>query len=63
MGHTTTIYNILDGFGELDVELTKADSERLIHSVELSTHIRFGLTTSFTETGKQLAEHFTFNRI
>ncbi|KAL2127075.1 hypothetical protein VTI74DRAFT_11378 [Chaetomium olivicolor] len=61
-GHAAAVYSILNGFGEQDVRLTEADSERLVGPAGPSTSIRFGSATSFVEAGRRLAESFTLNQ-
>lgn len=60
-GHAAAVYSVLNGFGEQDVQLTDADTERLVGAAGPSTRIQFGAATSFGEAGRQLADSFTLN--
>jgi len=40
-GHAAAVYGVLNGFGEQDVQLTEADSERLAGAAVPSTRIQF----------------------
>ncbi len=44
-----TVYNILGGFGELDIKLTEINSKRLMYDIELSICICFGPAILFAE--------------
>ncbi|KAL8281709.1 hypothetical protein RB600_005247 [Gaeumannomyces tritici] len=60
-GHAAAVYSVLNGFGEQDVQVTEADSERLAGAAGPSTRIQFGAATSFAEAGRRLAESLTLN--
>lgn len=60
--HSAAVYSALHGFGEQNIDVTAEDSEALARDAESSMGIRFGMSTSFSEAGRQLAETFTLNR-
>jgi hypothetical protein len=60
-GHAAAVHEILSGFGEQDVDLTEADSDRLARGAAPSASVRFGPATSFAEAERRLSESFTLN--
>src|ERR1051326_1883177 len=60
-GHAAAVHRVFSGFGEDDVDLMQAGTENQDRSTGPSTTLRFGVSTSFSEAGKQLAESFTLN--
>ena len=62
MAHSTAVYSTLHGFGEQNVDVTVKDSETVMLATEPSMSIQLGISTSFSEAGRQLADTFTLNR-
>src|SRR5579871_3898715 len=67
--HSATVYSVLNGSGDQNVDIMATDSETLVQlqgtalsASAPSMDIRFGPSTSFSEAGRQLAESFTLNR-
>jgi hypothetical protein len=60
--HSAAAYRVLGGFGEDDLSIAPANLDPEIRPSEPSTSLRFGHSTSFSETGKQVAESLTLNR-
>ena len=61
-GHDAALYNVLNGFGEDNIDVTATDLEPLGQPTGPSTTIQFGPATSFSEAGRQLTERFTLNQ-
>ncbi|KJZ68709.1 hypothetical protein HIM_11900 [Hirsutella minnesotensis 3608] len=57
-----TVRSVLTGFGEDDIAMAAADAEETVAEASAGMEMRFGASTSFLETGKDLAARFTLNR-
>jgi hypothetical protein len=61
-GHSAAVYSVLNGSGDQNVHIVATDSETPTQGIEPFIDIQFGISTSFSEAGRQLAESFTLNR-
>lgn len=62
MAHGAAMYSVLSGFGEENVEITPAYLETVTPGMCPRTSIQFGISSSFLERGRHLAELYTLNR-
>jgi hypothetical protein len=60
--HSAATYRVLNGFGEDNISINSPNSEAEIQTSGPSTSLQFGPSTSFFESGKQVAESLTLNR-
>jgi PIF1-like helicase len=60
--HTAATYRVMSGFGEDDISIIPPNVEAEIQTSGPSTSLHFGLSTSFAESGKQVAQSLTLNR-
>ncbi|KAM4061443.1 PIF1-like helicase [Hirsutella rhossiliensis] len=54
--------SVLTGFGEEDVQMTRAEAEETAGNAEAGMEVRLGPSTSFVEAGKGLTTRLTLNR-
>ena len=59
--HNNAVRSVLSGFGEQDVHITDTDSENMPINTGPTTTVRLGPSTSYLETGRQVAEELTLN--
>ncbi|KAL5583752.1 hypothetical protein FOVSG1_015103 [Fusarium oxysporum f. sp. vasinfectum] len=59
---SAAVNSVMSGFGDHNIQLTAVDPEGSSLGAGPAIGIRLGPSTSFLETGRQLAEHFTLNR-
>ena len=60
--YSTAVYSTLHGFREQNVDVTVKDLETVMLAIEPSMSIQLGISTLFSEAGRQLADTFTLNR-
>jgi hypothetical protein len=61
-GRNAVVQNLLNGFGEDDVDITPADSDGVAnHDGEPSMNIAFGPSTTYLDVARRLSERFTLN--
>lgn len=60
--HGAATYRVLNGFGEDDIGIVPLNVEAEVRTSGPSASLQFGPSTSFSESGRQVAELLTLNR-
>lgn len=59
--YDAAVSQVMNGFGEDDVEIHSSDTERRLNVAEPSSRLELGPSTSFSEAGRKIAERLTLN--